>query len=69
MSNLVKKVQTHYHTTTCKKEKGDLRCRFNAPWAPSSKTKIVHSEEKLDETIVNQSEKLIKKYCYNKRSV
>ena len=44
MSNLVKKVQTHHHTTTCGKKKGVV-CRFNVPWASSDKTKIVHSEE------------------------
>ena len=60
MSNLVKKVQTHHHTTTCRKKKG-VACRFNAPWAPSNKTRIVRSEEKIDETIVNQSKKLIEK--------
>ena len=60
MSNLVKKVQTHHHKTTCRKKKG-VPCRFNAPWAPSSKTRIICSEEKIDETIVNQSEKLIEK--------
>ena len=51
MSNLVKKLQTHHHTTTCRKKKG-VACRFNAPWAPSDKTRIVRSEEKIDETIV-----------------
>ena len=62
MSNLVKKVQTHHHTTTCRKKKG-VACRFNAPWAPSNKTRIVRFEEKIDKTIVNQSKKLIlKKY-------
>ena len=30
MSNLVKKVQTHRHTTTCRKKKG-VACRFNGP--------------------------------------
>ena len=35
MSNLVKKVQTHHDTATCRKKKG-LVCRFNAPWAPSN---------------------------------
>ena len=30
MSKLVKKVQTHHHTTTCRKKKGVV-CRFNAP--------------------------------------
>ena len=60
MSNLVKKVQTHHHTTTCRKKKG-VACRFNAPWAPSNKTRIVRSEEKIDETIVNQSKKLNEK--------
>ena len=51
MSNLVKKVQTHHHTTTCRKKKG-VTCRFNAPWTPTDKTRIVCSEEKIDETIV-----------------
>ena len=36
-------------------------CRFKAPWTPSNKTRIVRSEEKINETIVNQSKKLIKK--------
>ena len=30
MSNLVKKVQTHHHTATCRKKKG-VAHRFNAP--------------------------------------
>ena len=60
MSNLVKRVQTHHHTTTCRKKKG-VACRFNAPWAPSDKTRIGRSEEKIDETIVKQSKKLIEK--------
>ena len=59
MSNLVKEVQTH-HTTTCRKKKG-VACRFNAPWTPSDKTRIVHFEEKIDETIVKQSKKLTDK--------
>ena len=60
MTNLVKKVQTHHHTTTCRKKKSVV-CRFNAPWAPSDKTKIVRSEEKIDESIVKQSKKRIDK--------
>ena len=60
MSNLVKKVQTHHQATTCRKN-NNLVCRFNASWAPSDKTRIVHSEEKIDETIVKQSKKLIDK--------
>ena len=60
ISNLVKKVQSHHHTTTCRKKKGVV-CRFNAPWAPSDKIRIVHSKEKIDETIVKQSKKLIDK--------
>ena len=57
MSNLVKKVQTHHHTATCRKKKG-VACRFNAPsLAPSNKTRIVRSEEKTDETLVNQRKK------------
>ena len=60
MSNLVKRVQTHRHTTTCRKKKGVV-CRFNAPWAPTDKTRIVCSEEKIDESIIKQSKKLIDK--------
>ena len=60
MSNLVKRVQTHHHTTTCRKKKG-VACRFNAPWAPSDKTRTVRSEEKIDETILKQIKKLIEK--------
>ena len=60
MSNLVKKLQTHHHTTTFRKNKG-VACRFNTPWAPSDKTRIVRSEEKIHEAIVKQSKKLIEK--------
>ena len=60
MSKLIKKVQTHHHTTTCRKEKGVV-CRYNAPWSPSGKTRIVRSHEAIDETIVKQSKKLIDK--------
>ena len=60
ISNLVKKVQTHHHTTTCTKKNGVV-FRFNAPWAPSNITRIIRSKKKIDETIVNQSKKLIKK--------
>ena len=60
MSNLVKKVQTHHHTTICRKKK-EIACRLNAPWPLSNKTRIIRSEEKIDETIVNQSKKLIEK--------
>ena len=60
MSNLIKRVQTHHHRTTCRKKNG-VACRFNAPWAPSNKTRIVCSEEKIDKTIVKQSKKLTEK--------
>ena len=54
MSNLVKKVQAHHHTTTCRTKK-DVACKFNAPWTQLDKTKMVCSEEKIDETIAKQS--------------
>ena len=60
MSNLIKRVQTHHHITTFRKKNG-VACRFNAPWAPSNKTRIVCSEEKIDKTIVKQSKKLTEK--------
>ena len=60
ISNLVKEVQTHYHTTTCRKKKG-MVCRFNAPWVSSDETRIVRSEENMNEAKVNQSKKPIDK--------
>ena len=64
MSNLVKRVQSHHHAISCRKKKG-VACRFNVPWAPSDKTRIVRSEEKIDETMVKESKKLIEKgLCY-----
>ena len=62
MSNLVKKVHAHHHTTTCRNKR--VACRFNAPWAPSNKTRIIHSAEKIDETIVNQSKKRFEKVLF-----
>ena len=38
-----------------------MLCRFNTPWAPLNKTRTVHSEEKIDETTVKQSKKLVDK--------
>ena len=60
MSNLVKKGQPLHHTTTCRKKRG-VAYRVNTPWAPSGKTRIIHSEEKIVEIIVKQSKKLIGK--------
>ena len=48
---------THDNTTTCRKKKG-VACSFNALWAPSNETRIICSEEKIDETILNQSKKV-----------
>ena len=60
MNNLVRKVQTHHHTTTCRKKKG-VTCRFNAPWTPSMEPRIVCCEENIDEMKVKSSKKLIEK--------
>ena len=66
-SNLVKKAHTCHYTTGCRKT--GVASRSNAPWAPSDKTNIVRSEEKIDEAMVKQSKKLVKRvlsYTYNK---
>ena len=60
INKLVRKVQTHHHTTTCRKKKG-VTCRFNAPWTPSMETRIVRCEENIDEMKVKSSKKLIEK--------
>ena len=60
MNKLVRKVQTHHHTTTCRKKKG-ATCRGNAPCAPSMETRIVHCEKNIDEMKVKLSKKLIEK--------
>ena len=62
--NLVKKVQTHHNTTTCRKKKCIAR-KFNAPCTPSDETEIIRSEEKMDETKVKQR-KITVLYGYNK---
>ena len=51
ISNLINRAQIHHNTTICRKKK-DVACRFNAHWAPSDETRIIHSEKKVDETIV-----------------
>ena len=60
LNSLVKKVQTHHHTTTCRKKKG-VTCRFNAPWPPSEETLIVRGEEDVDKTKLSESKKTIDK--------
>ena len=60
IGNSVKKMQTHHHTGTHRKKKG-VAFRFNAPWAPSDKTRIVRSGQKIDEMIVKQSKILAEK--------
>jgi hypothetical protein len=42
---LVKKVQTHHHTQTCKKKKGKL-CRFDAPWPVTKKNCYYQSKSR-----------------------
>ena len=64
MSNVVKKVQTYHYTTVCRNKKGVVS-RFNTPWEPSDKTRIVAPEKKINETIVKQSKNLLKKYLLN----
>ena len=55
--DLVKRVQTHHHTQTCRKKKG-VTCRFHAPWPIASKTTIsranvVKSDLKQAQYIIN----------------
>ena len=58
--NLVKNVQTYHHITTCRK-KNAVACRFSACWVPSGKTRIVHPNDKIDETKVKHSKNFIDK--------
>ena len=59
-NSLVSKVQTHHHTTTCRKKKG-ITYRFNAPWPPSEKTLIVRGVEDVDKTKLGESKKVLDK--------
>ena len=56
----MKKVQTHHHTTTCRKKKG-VKYRFNAPWPPSEKTLIVRGQEEINAFKLKQSKKILDK--------
>ena len=55
LNKLVKEVNIHGHTPSCKKGKSQLDCRFNFPKFPSRRTLIAHppstdlSEERLSE--------------------
>ena len=53
--------KTSFFVQCTRRKKKEVACRFKAPWAPSNKTRIILSEEKIDETIVNQSKKLIER--------
>ena len=60
LSSLVKEVQTHHHTKSCRKKKG-VTCRFNAPWPPSDKTLIIRGGNELDKNLVTKSKKTLDK--------
>ena len=60
MSNVVKKVQTYHYAMVCRNKNGVVS-RFNTPWVPSDKTRIVSPEENINETKVKQSKNLIEK--------
>ena len=60
MNKLVRKVQTHHHTTVYINKKG-VTCRFNAPGTPSLETKIVCCEKSIDEMKVKSTKKVIEK--------
>ena len=55
--DLVTSVQTHHHTTTCRKKKG-VRCRFDAPWPPCEKTHIIRGQN-ADKSLWKKSRKIL----------
>ena len=59
LNNFLKIVQTHHHTFTCRKKKG-IKCRFNAPWPPSDKTRIVRGGD-IDKDKLKESKKILDK--------
>ena len=57
---LVKQVQTHFHTTTCRKKKG-VKCRFGAPWPPSEKTLIGRGEKDMKKHVLQKNKEILDK--------
>ena len=57
---LVKKLQTHRHKNTCKKKKS-VTCRFNAPWPPSIKTRIVRGGKDIEKDVLKENKKILDK--------
>ena len=55
---LLNKVQTHHHTTTCRKKKG-VRCRFNAPWPPSTRTLLARAPGRISANKLKAAKKII----------
>ena len=56
-------MQTCHHTATCRKKKG-VRWRFKAPWVLSAETRIVSSEESMDEAKVIHNKKRFDKVFF-----
>ena len=46
-NDLVKTIQSHHHTQTCRKRKGVI-CRFNAPLPATNEKLIIHKTENTD---------------------
>ena len=60
LNALVSKLQTHHHTSTCRKQKG-VTCRFHAPWPPTEQTLISRAPSKNVKETVKKSKAIINK--------
>ena len=58
LSSLLKEVQTHHHTTFCRKKIG-ITCCFSAPWPLSKRTLIVRGRKDIDENLLTKRKKVL----------
>lgn len=59
-NDLVKTIQSHHHTQTCRKRKGFI-CRFNAPLPATNERLIIHKIENTDKLKICKSKKFVDK--------
>lgn len=63
LNYLVKTLQSHHHTQTCRKKKGVI-CRFKAPWPVTNETLIICKTENADKSKICNSKTVAEKVLF-----
>ena len=63
LNYLVKTLQSHHHTQTCRKKKGVI-CRFKAPWPVTNETLIICKTENAHKSKIRKSKTVVDKVLF-----